>query len=226
MKCLLCSKYKDNITSSKNFNASFIDGSDKFRLSTVSAHHASECIGRQASWRRGQKQKKQEKSKMTQTGKTLIGESLKNAGKLNNLDRAYLEKLFHVIAKKDRPYTDFQDHIELEKLHGVNFSTTGSYENETACRNFINFSSKCIFDKSLKEKLLRVNFVSVLCDGSTDTAVVEKSAFTSCTLIHTLTDQHLRSFRYKKLHHKTHQEYTKRSSQHLPRMDWKMFWTS
>ena len=83
--------------------------------------------------------------KMTLTGKRLIGESLKNAGKLNNLDRAYLEKLFHIssaIAKKGRPYTDFQDHIELEKLHGINFSTTGSYENETSCRNFVNFSSK------------------------------------------------------------------------------------
>ena len=42
MKCLLCSKYKDNITSSKNFNASFIDGSNNYRLSTVSAHHASD----------------------------------------------------------------------------------------------------------------------------------------------------------------------------------------
>ena len=115
--------------------------------------------------------------KMTLTGKRLIGESLKNADKLNNLDQAYLEKLFHVssaITKKGRPNADFQDHIELEKLHGINFSTTVSYENETACRNFVNFSSKCIFDKSLKEKLLWVNFVRVLCDGSMDTTVVEK----------------------------------------------------
>ena len=42
MKCLLCTEYKDNITSCKNFNPSFINGSDNFRLSTVTAHDASD----------------------------------------------------------------------------------------------------------------------------------------------------------------------------------------
>ena len=32
---LLCTKYKDEITSCKNYNPSFIDGSDNFRLSSV-----------------------------------------------------------------------------------------------------------------------------------------------------------------------------------------------
>ena len=102
---------------------------------------------------------------------------MKNAGKLNSRDHDYLEKLFHisyVIAKKGRPYTDFVDLIELEKLHGVKFSTSGVYENATACRNFINYSSQCIFEKTLKEKLFWANFISVLCDGSTDSAVIEK----------------------------------------------------
>ena len=114
---------------------------------------------------------------MTPSGNMPIGNSLNNAAKLNVHDRSYLEKLFHiayVIAKKGRPYTDFQAHIELEKLHGVNFSTSGAYENETACKNFINFSSECLFDKTVIEKLVHVNFISVLCDGSTDSAVVEK----------------------------------------------------
>ena len=82
--------------------------------------------------------------------------------------------IFLVIAKKGRPYTDFVNLIELEKLHGVKFSTSGAHENATACRNFINYSSQCIFEKTLKEKLFRANFISVLCDGLTDSAVIEK----------------------------------------------------
>ena len=64
--------------------------------------------------------------------------------------------------------------MSLEKLHGVKFSPSEAYEHNNACKTFIEFSSKCIFEKSTKEKITRAHFVSVLCDGSTDSAVVEK----------------------------------------------------
>ena len=47
------------------------------------------------------------------------------------------EKLYEIafyLALKRYPFTDFQDQIKLEKLHGVKY--TGAYENENACRDF------------------------------------------------------------------------------------------
>ena len=78
MKCLLCSKYKDNITSSKTFNESFIDGSDNFRLSMVSAHNASDMHRKAGELEEKAKAKEAGEKyvkRMTLTGKTLIGES-------------------------------------------------------------------------------------------------------------------------------------------------------
>ena len=61
----------------------------------------------------------------------------------------------------------------MEKLHGVKFSND-SYENESACKEFIHYYSESIFNANVKELLKRSNFVSILCDGATDSAVVEK----------------------------------------------------
>ena len=97
--------------------------------------------------------------------------------KMNNItytavQKCALKKLFetaYLIAWKGRPYTDFKDLIELEALHGVAF-----LPNNTACCNFINFSSDAIFKTDLQDKLKRANFISILCDGSTDSAIIEK----------------------------------------------------
>ena len=90
-------------------------------------------------------------------------------------ERESLLKLFEnasLIAKKGRPYTDFHDFLELEKLHGVKFDVL--YDKKTECAEFYRYISKSIFDKTVISKLRRVNFITVLCDGSTDAAIVEK----------------------------------------------------
>ena len=54
---------------------------------------------------------------------------------MTDAQKECFEKLFHVaysVAKRGRPYTDFMDIIELEKLHNVKFFPGGSYENESA----------------------------------------------------------------------------------------------
>ena len=58
---------------------------------------------------------------------------------MGDKERAGVKKLMdnaYFIALKGRPFTDFKDHIKHEKLHKVKFDTN-SYENETACREFI-----------------------------------------------------------------------------------------
>ena len=63
-------------------------------------------------------------------------------------------------------FTDFQDQIKVEKLHGVKY--TGAYENKSTCGDFPFCISEYFFEQNVKKKLTMVNFLAVLCDGSTD----------------------------------------------------------
>ena len=47
-----------------------------------------------------------------------------------------LYNLVYYITVNVRAFTDFEDLIELEKLHGAKFQS-GSYENESGCKDFI-----------------------------------------------------------------------------------------
>ena len=180
MWCSVCAEYEDKIRSCKNFNMTFITGSTNFQHSAVKAHTISAMHEKAVLLRDEEKAKEKGEEfikKLTPSAPTPIGESLKNINKLLDKDRDYLKRLFEVsylIAIKGRPYSDFEDILSLEKLHGVKFSPSEAYEHNNACKTFIEFSSKCIFEKSTKEKITRAHFVSVLCDGSTDSAVVEK----------------------------------------------------
>ena len=69
-------------------------------------------------------------------------------------------------------FSMFEHQIELEKLHNVSF--TGAYENRNACKNFIIDISDYFFSEGIKKKLELANFISVLCDGSTDKSVTEQ----------------------------------------------------
>ena len=70
------------------------------------------------------------------------------------------------------PFTSFQNQFVLEELHGVKF--TGAYENENACKNLIFGISKYLFEENIKKKLHLVNFIAILCDGSTDNSAIEQ----------------------------------------------------
>ena len=94
---------------------------------------------------------------MTSTANTPIGESLRNMVKLSEDRGVSLEKqLIHIayhIALRGRPYTDFVNELEVQELHKVECFKSGSYKNESACREFVNFCSKSIFNQIVKEKL-------------------------------------------------------------------------
>ena len=68
---------------------------------------------------------------------------------------------------------DFTDWVELAELNGIKFSVT-AYKNCTQCTEFVNFISKTLFEEGVKSKLKNTNFITVFCDGSTDSAVIEK----------------------------------------------------
>ena len=102
--------------------------------------------------------------------------SKKGLGQMEKTEHEALVKLFHVayyIALEGHAFTDVKDMIELEKLHKVKFQAS-TYENETACRNFINSAAGYLFETTVAEKLKRVNFIAILCDGDTDQSVTEQ----------------------------------------------------
>ena len=96
--------------------------------------------------------------------------------KMEVKEKQALTKLHDVvyhIALKGRSFKDSKDLIGLEKLHGVKFQS-GEYENETSCRDFIDSISKFLFKDNFYKKLLRVNFIAILCDGTTDASITEQ----------------------------------------------------
>ena len=71
-------------------------------------------------------------------------------------EETVLKKLLdiaHHIAVKGRPFTDFKD--------------------QSSCRDFIKAISEFSFQKDIYETLLRVNFIAILCDRTTDTSITE-----------------------------------------------------
>ena len=116
-------------------------------------------------------------TKLTPTGPTKIGESFKKSGSMTNARKDCFEKLFHVtysVAKRGQLYINFMDIIELEKLHNVKLFPGGSCKNESACHDFVSSCANLIFNEEVKEKLLKGNVISLLCQGSTVSMVIEK----------------------------------------------------
>ena len=94
---------------------------------------------------------------------------------MSEKDRETLSELhnisFYIVLQRPL-FTALQNQVALEKLHGVKF--TGTYENEDACKNFIFGISKYLFEENVKKKLHVVNFITILCDGSTDNSVIQQ----------------------------------------------------
>ena len=89
-------------------------------------------------------------------------------------DKEVLENRFnsaYYLTKKERPYNDFPDLIELQEKNGVKYRR--SYWNERAAANFVDNCEE-VLKESFVKNLLRANYHSILMDGSTDSSVVEQ----------------------------------------------------
>ena len=63
--------------------------------------------------------------------------------------------------------------VELEKLHRVEYQF-GPYENETARCKFVDSITEYLFSKDIGKSLKKVNFIVVLCNGSTAIIVTKQ----------------------------------------------------
>ena len=78
----------------------------------------------------------------------------------------------YYIVLKGQPFSNFKEQLEIEQMHGVKYS--GAYENDKSCKNFIFGITEYFFEENTKNKLVSVNFLAVLCDGSTDKSITEQ----------------------------------------------------
>ena len=181
-KTLICKircSQEDKLRSMPNFSMSFISGSSNYQLSALKDHDNS------AYHQRAIREKEHEEA--VAVGKSLPPRKIQHRP-LTSESPIFLEfqqmsekdcetlsnfhDIFFHIALQRLPLTAFQNQAALEKLHGVKF--TGSYENENACKNFISGIFEYLFEENVKKKLHLVNFIAILCDGSTDNSVIEQ----------------------------------------------------
>ena len=75
---------------------------------------------------------------------------LQNMGEKEKQTVKKLHETAFYFALRGHPFTDFQDQIKLEKLHGVKY--TRAYENKSACRDFTFLAFLSIFFLGKPEK--------------------------------------------------------------------------
>ena len=161
------------------YSDTFINGSTNYRISALEDHAKSDCHKKAVN----EQEESQAKASGAKTPSRKVVHTLpkdapiqKGLSQMEKTEHEALVKLFHIayyIALKGHAFTDFKDMTELEKLHKVKFQAS-TYENETACRNFINSVADCLFETTVAEKLKRVNFIAILCDGATDQSMTEQ----------------------------------------------------
>ena len=94
--------------------------------------------------------------------------------KMATRNKEVLENHFnsaYYLAKKERPYSDFPDLIELQEKNGVKYCR--SYQNKRATANFVDNCGEAL-KQSFVEDLLCATYYSILMDGSTDSSFVEQ----------------------------------------------------
>ena len=135
MYCHICTKWQKRLASSRNYSDAFITkGSNNWQRSAVNEHnisamhsHANDHENRETL---GDQFRKHVVHKIPDDN------PLKQCfARMSENERHMLVRSFEVayyIAKKGRPYSDFPELIELEKMHGVKFLS--SYGHRNACK--------------------------------------------------------------------------------------------
>ena len=173
---IYCSQ-EDNLRSMPNFSMSFISGSSNYRLSAVKDHNNS--AGHQRAIREKVFAVGKSLPPMKIQRRPLTSESPIYLGiqQMSEKDCETLSKLhdisFHIALQK-LPFTAFENQVALEKLHGVKFIC--AYENENACKNFIFGISECLLEEKVMKKLNLINFITIVCGGSTGNSIIEQEA--------------------------------------------------
>ncbi|XP_048246220.1 zinc finger protein 862-like [Haliotis rufescens] len=180
MKCTICSKYP-NIHAC-NRKRTFIDGCSNFRIEYLKSHDTSDAHLECMSYERDAQRRSTASGSCDVTtplsGPTCSTDNVSPIVKaLQNSDKQTMQKLeklfitaFHV-AYRGKPLSDFEFNLDLLDCVGVDIGS--KYRNIAGAREFIK-AIACSLQKEFIPELKKARFVTILSDGSTDSAILEQ----------------------------------------------------
>ena len=164
--CRICISQKSIIELEKYCNPAFTYGSTRLKQSVLADHEESACHIRTV--------KEKEHKDGQRAGQSLQAKKVtievpsdapikRGLDKMMSTEKEDLRKLFNMVyyIRKGRPYTDFEDLVNLQVLNGAEFRLS-SYVNKEACRDFIQNIADFSFDEEIAKKLRKVNFIGLL----------------------------------------------------------------
>ena len=175
---MLLSSFK-RINTCKNFSRSFIDpGTENVSKDSVSKHIASD----QHKQATRLKLKRELGNENYQEKVVLASPIAKRFVKLSEEDRAGIRvkmNTIYYLLKNERPYSDYPKLLELQQKNNVpellKKQIRSAYATSEAGAVFGDFIGKFQVEELIKD-LAKINYYSILTDGSTDNGVVEQEA--------------------------------------------------
>ena len=159
------------------FDPAFVSGSKNYRSSSLEDHKKTEIHAKACNEKEAQKAREEgvalPKVVASVPESTVIKKSL---NKLLQNELQTLHKLFNTayfIALKGHAFRDLKDEIELTKINNVVFQFA-SYEKRWVTWSLLTVFLITFFRSEVIDKIKRVNFIGILCDGSTDSSVNEQ----------------------------------------------------
>lgn len=176
-KCKVCTEYRKEIEGLPNFSDLFISGSQNFKKSAV-VDHATKSKHHLLALNLYLKAKGVSESEISKQMSSSVAPQNKDImsglEKMENMELERTKKKFEVayyVAKHQMPLSSYADLLNLEEKHKVDVK--GAYRNAKACGTFIEYIGDDL-KRQLNADLAKAKFFSVLCDGSTDSAVIEE----------------------------------------------------
>ena len=164
MRCAQCCKWKDKLTGVKNYSDAFIKGSFNYHWSSIadhskSAQHMKSCDlkEKEICEKEGRKYKKKFVNVILSDSPIVWG--LKKMSEAETNRMRVLFEVSYLNAKKGLPYSNFSDWLEWAELQGVKLPVP--YKNRTHCTEFIKYIDQVLFDKNVRNKLERINFIAI-----------------------------------------------------------------
>ena len=153
----------------------YIKGSTNFQKSSVE-YHAKNAKSHTVAYelhikKSGKDSKKLKNFKHSAAGSSDVLEGTSTMEK-NEVARTKIKfETAYFVAKQELPLTKYKEILNHEKFHSVN--TGDSYMTDVKAGEFIDFIAVDLKSKLCKD-LATANFFTILCDGSTDLAVIEE----------------------------------------------------
>ena len=167
LRCSVCTKFKANIASRRNFSEKWLCGADSLRTSNIKDHakadqhvHAMNLL-------------KRERAKQSGCEPSSYAPIAASLSKLPEAEHNQLQHKFDIayfIAVEKILFKKYPKLCKLEARHGVAIGS--AYTNEIAGKTFTHYIAE-----SQRLQLFEAKYFSILMDGSTDKGNIEDEVF-------------------------------------------------